>query len=159
MDIINDDKNLDDIEHHIKGLELKNFQLINENNRLKMSINYLIENMKHFIDNNNQIFPELVQFCEEAKLLIVDDDEAKSESEDTRRENQYKDYQGRENEFSSISLDPYYNSNNIAANTNSLQPKSDVNEFDLQKLSDLRYDKSTFCRKESCMGILVILIN
>ena len=122
-----------EIAQKICNLESEIRHMTIKNNSLRVSLNYLLNKLKNYIDNHKNVAYDLKLIYDEAMALQEDEDESKSEAERNRRDEIHNELKGQENEFIVVSMDSF--------DHNSKDHKELEERFDMKNISF----KDSFC--------------
>lgn len=92
-------------DQKISELEGKIRRLTSQNEAMHVSLNYLLNKLKNYVDNHKYSSKELLTIYEEAKVLQEDFDH---DDEELRRLEQLKEIQQKEDHFSRVSMESYH---------------------------------------------------
>lgn len=123
-----------EIAQKICNLESEVRHMTIKNNSLRVSLNYLLNKLKYYIDNHKNVAYDLKLIYDEAIALQEEcEDESKSEAERNRRDEIHNELKGQENEFIAVSMDSFDPSNK--------EHKETEERFDMKNISF----KDSFC--------------
>ena len=123
-----------EIAQKICNLESEIRHMTIKNNSLRVSLNYLLNKLKNYIDNHKNVAYDLKLIYDEAMALQEEcEDESKSEAEKNRRDQIQNELKGQENDFIAVSMDSF--------DPNSKDHKELEERFDMKNISL----KDSFC--------------
>lgn len=124
-----------EIAQKICNLESEIRHMTIKNSSLRVSLNYLLNKLKNYIDNHKNVAYDLKLIYDEAMALQEEEceDESKSEAERIRRDEIQKELKGQENDFIAVSMDSF--------DHNSKDHKELEERFDMKNISF----KDSFC--------------